>query len=295
MTDESGRPCVLPENKATILTLEDSRLLVGFAGLAKAGRFRTGHWVLDALTAAGTKGAHRARATVEAFTEIATQRFSERDLRAVPRNCRGLSLLFTGYNDTRPPPNLIAALVTNFQNFESGRDEEPWDEFRTTYWSIEAGTPADEATYMQRIGTWVAMEDDRDLPFFRRLLEERKDSESLIRASVGKVREIAARPSARNLIGKELSVAVLSAGRPVEIDRGQFPIQMGFHPEGASDVLRGVSQVVSLPSVQLALRDPEVRAVDPAGAPRPMAVQKVGRNKPCPCGSGKKYKRCCGA
>ncbi len=24
-------------------------------------------------------------------------------------------------------------------------------------------------------------------------------------------------------------------------------------------------------------------------------VQKVGRNAPCPCGSGKKYKKCCGA
>lgn len=24
-------------------------------------------------------------------------------------------------------------------------------------------------------------------------------------------------------------------------------------------------------------------------------VEKVGRNDPCPCGSGKKYKKCCGA
>jgi uncharacterized protein YecA (UPF0149 family) len=23
--------------------------------------------------------------------------------------------------------------------------------------------------------------------------------------------------------------------------------------------------------------------------------RKVGRNEPCPCGSGKKYKKCCGA
>ncbi|MGQ9733412.1 MAG: SEC-C metal-binding domain-containing protein, partial [Candidatus Zipacnadales bacterium] len=23
--------------------------------------------------------------------------------------------------------------------------------------------------------------------------------------------------------------------------------------------------------------------------------RKVGRNDPCPCGSGKKYKKCCGA
>lgn len=29
--------------------------------------------------------------------------------------------------------------------------------------------------------------------------------------------------------------------------------------------------------------------------PRPRRVEKVGRNDPCPCGSGKKYKKCCGA
>ena len=30
--------------------------------------------------------------------------------------------------------------------------------------------------------------------------------------------------------------------------------------------------------------------------PKPTVVgKKVGRNEPCPCGSGKKYKNCCGA
>jgi len=28
---------------------------------------------------------------------------------------------------------------------------------------------------------------------------------------------------------------------------------------------------------------------------RPAVSKKVGRNDPCPCGSGKKYKKCCGA
>ena len=28
--------------------------------------------------------------------------------------------------------------------------------------------------------------------------------------------------------------------------------------------------------------------------PMPAVSQKVGRNEPCPCGSGKKYKQCCG-
>lgn len=27
---------------------------------------------------------------------------------------------------------------------------------------------------------------------------------------------------------------------------------------------------------------------------KPVRVQKTGRNEPCPCGSGKKYKKCCG-
>jgi SEC-C motif-containing protein len=33
--------------------------------------------------------------------------------------------------------------------------------------------------------------------------------------------------------------------------------------------------------------------VNPKGPPR--QVEKVGRNDPCPCGSGKKFKKCCGA
>ncbi len=33
--------------------------------------------------------------------------------------------------------------------------------------------------------------------------------------------------------------------------------------------------------------------INPKGAPR--KIVKVGRNEPCPCGSGKKYKKCCGA
>jgi preprotein translocase subunit SecA len=32
----------------------------------------------------------------------------------------------------------------------------------------------------------------------------------------------------------------------------------------------------------------------PVKTPRRTGVQ-IGRNDPCPCGSGKKYKKCCGA
>jgi uncharacterized protein YecA (UPF0149 family) len=37
-------------------------------------------------------------------------------------------------------------------------------------------------------------------------------------------------------------------------------------------------------------------AIKAASAPAPrQVVEKVGRNEACPCGSGKKYKKCCGA
>ena len=29
------------------------------------------------------------------------------------------------------------------------------------------------------------------------------------------------------------------------------------------------------------------------GPPQPRSSTKIGRNEPCPCGSGKKYKKCC--
>jgi len=35
--------------------------------------------------------------------------------------------------------------------------------------------------------------------------------------------------------------------------------------------------------------------VDGIMGTRPRTAPKVGRNEPCPCGSGKKYKKCCGA
>jgi preprotein translocase subunit SecA len=39
-------------------------------------------------------------------------------------------------------------------------------------------------------------------------------------------------------------------------------------------------------------KEPQPAAVEPA---KPIVSEKkVGRNEPCPCGSGKKYKKCCG-
>jgi len=40
---------------------------------------------------------------------------------------------------------------------------------------------------------------------------------------------------------------------------------------------------------------PAAPGASSSAKPEPVRVVKVGRNEPCPCGSGKKYKKCCGA
>jgi preprotein translocase subunit SecA len=63
-------------------------------------------------------------------------------------------------------------------------------------------------------------------------------------------------------------------------------------PTGGTDDLFAES-----PAAAVRATDPRGRAVMPGGAPAGGAgeVATVGRNDPCPCGSGKKYKKCHGA
>jgi preprotein translocase subunit SecA len=49
-----------------------------------------------------------------------------------------------------------------------------------------------------------------------------------------------------------------------------------------------------VPRVLVMNRQPPVMGDSKAKPDRPKATVKVGRNDPCPCGSGKKYKNCCG-
>jgi uncharacterized protein len=47
---------------------------------------------------------------------------------------------------------------------------------------------------------------------------------------------------------------------------------------------------ISILAISTYWRDPEMR--EPL---KPVRSEKIGRNQPCPCGSGRKYKKCCGA
>ncbi|TVQ41067.1 MAG: YecA family protein [Wenzhouxiangella sp.] len=54
-------------------------------------------------------------------------------------------------------------------------------------------------------------------------------------------------------------------------------------------------QLIEQAALEYAAIGLEYRQMPSASAPRkPVRSKKIGRNQPCPCGSGKKYKKCCG-
>ena len=72
--------------------------------------------------------------------------------------------------------------------------------------------------------------------------------------------------------------------RPYETIRTE---QIARSHRYVTEVKREIGWLVERPESRSARSEPIVRPV--------RSTPKVGRNEPCPCGSGKKYKRCCGA
>ncbi len=81
--------------------------------------------------------------------------------------------------------------------------------------------------------------------------------------------------------------------------KGQIPIQNPDQVRQAEtrkrmDMSRYKTQKSELPSAQNAMEGADTQTQERA-KPQPVTVEKrVGRNDPCPCGSGKKYKQCHG-
>ena len=64
--------------------------------------------------------------------------------------------------------------------------------------------------------------------------------------------------------------------------------------EGSMDAEAMRRQIMAMELPSEALRANLLKELTDAMKPGPVKRVKIGRNEPCPCGSGKKYKKCCG-
>lgn len=99
------------------------------------------------------------------------------------------------------------------------------------------------------------------------------------------VREIADRPQAHGTIGKQLTSNVI----PKDLDLG---CESSYSSKITKVETYMPTMIYLLPDKHLTVDNISVRPVEKGTIP--ISVQKVGRNVPCPCGSGKKYKYCHG-
>lgn len=91
-----------------------------------------------------------------------------------------------------------------------------------------------------------------------------------------------------------LRVRIATADSPTSVIDEVFSIAP---PPNEAAARRVIGTVMTLwnttPRPELGGKTPE--QVHRESRPEPARSEKVGRNEPCPCGSGRKYKRCCGA
>lgn len=283
LTGESG-PDVLPRNKAVIVHLSDGRLAMGFTGLARAGRFRTDEWMLEAFAKAAAQADRTTGATIERFRALATERFEPHRWHEVAD--RRLAFIFAGYLNQRPHPVGVAAIVSNFEDFHGGPPRSrARPEFHANYWEDEAPEDKRVPIWVEAVGARAAVT-PAEVAELHRLLVARAAAEEIRTCMIDLVRAAAARPAAGRTIGVDLSSITLYRD-----DRA--PVA-GYHPRDATDIWFGVS-VLDVTSAEghTMVRDVQFRADAFPGYPPILPPARHG--EPCPCGSGIPYRQCCGA
>ena len=91
------------------------------------------------------------------------------------------------------------------------------------------------------------------------------------------------------LANTESTIVTLSFEGSQRFNGGEEAVALSIHPELPETFCRvSEANLVTDDAIRAAAEQ-----TDPDVAPLPSQRTKVGRNEPCPCGSGKKYKKCC--
>lgn len=270
-------------NKSSVIFCLNGRVACGFTGLAKAGRFVTHRWLLDTLHESAPPD-FTIGETLQRLTVAATKTFlTHPDLRHVPGAGKRLALMFSGFVNHDGALRPGCAVISNFHNFAGNTAyDEAQDSFVGNYQTAKIGEP--NPTLVQRIGSWRAMTYEHESTL-REMLARGLPSQALVGKAVELVREIADRPKSLDLIGKQLTAVVI----PSSLDE---VIESGYYSDRVKPETFMPSQVHLFPGQHMTIDEISIRPVDIATPP--MSVPKVGRNMPCPCGVGRKYKHCHG-
>lgn len=272
-------------NKAGVFLCNNGRLAYGFTGLARIGSFETNIWLAEALMACGPPD-YTAVNIINRLVEKATYDFENLPiLNKLPKSKKKLTIMFSGYLYQHSTSLPVQAMLTNFQDFDK-RSDDPcaWDRFKSWFW-FPLSQNDEEITLVQRVGCWRVMSDE-DAALLRPMLQASQPAKAILSKAIHMMTQMAEHPAAGGTIGKKISSIILPRDR-------MLPSEGGYHSDEISHKTYMPDMVTVTNTGENIVRGISIEAVDPATTP-PIVVPKAGRNHPCPCKSGKKYKRCHG-
>jgi SEC-C motif len=217
---------------------------------------------------------------------------------SVPDAAKRTAVLFAGY--TYDPTAGVEIFVRSVANYRRGGAS-------THAFRVDTFPDSERYNYISAVGAAHALaESDREE--LGKLINAAKPPQAVVGKAVEVVRTAARSSAAQDVIGGQLMSLVVPAPQ-------SQPLVGAYHTESLSDTIffpgsvtvdaRGEGLAVMQPSftsgalTEQQIRDNYQRGL--SGLPRdttqrfrPIAIPKVGRNRPCPCGSGQKYKRCHG-
>jgi hypothetical protein len=122
------------------------------------------------------------------------------------------------------------------------------------------------------------------------LLVREAPAQALIGKAVNEIREASASFRTRKTVGQQCTSLVIPANRDETVDaeyHSAKPARTHFIPS--------LVNARSADTAQYIIAEPGFELRDAQGKPGILSVPRVGRNQPCPCGSGRKYKNWHGA
>lgn len=259
-------------NKIVTVAGDNGRVAVAFTGLARvAGVFQTGDWLVDALYDSLNPHGDIGR-MIEGLRGRADAAFE-----TLPPHARKepLSLVGVGFSHAEDPPLPLFFVVTN----DRRQAIVQWDEFQGRRFGLSLGTNGarrHEDTFMLAYGSTQAV-DTKELVAIQDLARQVRPPEAIKNKSAELIQTAARRAAAAGTIGLQCGAAIV----PVDPSSSIW-----------TDYIVGAKSSTSyIPAHVMthgAVKDARVWSEDRS----PVAVPRVGRNAPCPCGSGSKYKRC---
>jgi hypothetical protein len=280
--EENGRVRTEEGSKLAIFICPDARMAVTYTGLAAVGKFTTHQWLLQSLLEAA-KPDLRIRSTMDRLGIIASRDIANL---GVSRGSSRLSITLCGYNYEEPPPLACICRITNFENNDGTCASEARERFSVT--CLRQGR--DACPNFGRVWAFgVARAVPRcDLLALENLMTACKPPHAVLGKAVEVIQSAAASKLSGGLIGQQCLSVIVPAhpGRRV---------LCRYHSSKAKfeTFMPSLINATSLQTLGY-IGDSKLEALSVKPTTPPLAFPKVRRNQPCPCGSNKKYKHCCG-